>query len=94
MLDKKKKKRENGGIKVKTFAKKMRKKPPKSAQSEENLKGITDVSVYLLHRVKDRCYRVLWSTGKCVFVFYPSSIDNKSIIYFDLKIILLSYLLS
>lgn len=66
MLEKKKKKRENGAGKVHAFAKKMRKKPPKS---EESLKGITEVSVYLLHRFKDRCYRVQWSIRKCVLFF-------------------------
>lgn len=57
MANKKKKKKENGAGKVNTVKaqlkperKNMRKKPRKSAQREESLKGTTGVSVRLLPR--------------------------------------------
>lgn len=68
MANKKKRKKENGASKVNTVKaqlkperKKMRKKLLKSAQREESLKGVTEVSVYLPQRYKVRCYGVLCS---------------------------------
>lgn len=66
MAEKKKRKKENGASKVNTVKaqlkperKKLKKKLLKSAQREESLRGVTEVSVDLLPRCKDHIHEML-----------------------------------